>query len=104
MMFDIFFYQGMFGRGNALDRLDLFSITFDSQRHARKDRPAVEDYGTGTTGAAIAHQFCSRQSKLVVDKVMKRPIRVNLKLVFLAVDREMNGPFRIRRRFRPMDG
>ena len=35
----------------------------------------------------------------VVDEVIQRPIRFDLEFVFLAVDRDMNGPFGFGQRF-----
>jgi hypothetical protein len=100
VMLHIFFNQGMAGCGNTLDRFDLLTITLDSQRHARENRPAVHNDRAGSACAAVTHQLGSGQSEPVVNKVVECPIRFDLEFILLSVDRYIDGTCRFGQRFR----
>lgn len=45
--------------GQSLNGCNFTALTFDGQGHAGKNRPAIHDDGTGSTGALVAPDLCS---------------------------------------------
>jgi hypothetical protein len=71
----------------TLNRENFLAVNLWDENKAGIHRLSIHQNSAGTAFAYLAAPLCTRQSQLVAQKVEKRHVRTNIKLVPLAVDR-----------------
>ena len=76
---------------DALDRRDLIALVQSGERETRKLAPAVDVNRACAALAVIASFFRSGQMQMLAQTIEERRARIDVKIVFLAVNGQRYG-------------